>query len=64
VYTFHVLHFIRVTRFTLTFTFTFTFFPNVSLFIASHLAATYKLEETSCGWNFYLTARVLVHILG
>jgi hypothetical protein len=56
VYTFHVLHLIRVTRFTATFTFTFTrFFPNVNLFIASHLATTYKPEETSRGWNLHLT---------
>jgi hypothetical protein len=61
-YTFHVLHFIRVTHFTSTFTFTFTFtrfFPKVSLFIASPLATSYRLEDTSCGWNFHLTTRVL-----
>jgi hypothetical protein len=54
VYTFHVLHLIRVIRFTFTFT---RFFPNVSLFIASHLATIYKLEETSCDWNLHLTTR-------
>jgi len=44
VYNFHVLHFIRVTR----------FFPKVSLCTASPLAATSKIEERNCGWNFYL----------
>jgi hypothetical protein len=47
-YTFHVLHFIRVTR----------FFSKASLFITLPLATTYKLEERSCGWNHNLITRV------
>jgi hypothetical protein len=43
-----VLHFIRVNR----------FFPKVSLGTASPLAATSKIEERSCGWNFFLITRV------
>jgi len=47
-FTFHVLHFIRVTR----------ALPKVSLFITSPLATTFKHEEISCGWNLHLITRV------
>jgi hypothetical protein len=47
-YTFHVIHFIRVTR----------FFPKVSSFITSPLATTSKLEENSCGWDIHLITAV------
>ena len=47
-YTLHVLHFVRVTRFD----------PKASLFITLPLAATSKLEERSCEWNLHLITRV------